>query len=201
MAYPRRTALNLPVSQLVPSNEEGTAIMPMKQRLSMRSVALVALLGLVVVTPLGSRAQEKRCDCDSRKQYYLSTERVTGAEVGRVCNRGFHMASLWEILDTSNLKYASQLGLQILDQGSGPPSGIWGWVRTGWTTTAGSLSGSDVPGMAHCFLWTSNSDSYSGTIVRLNNDWTKNFRSRSIEPWQADAESCDNKEHVWCAED
>lgn len=176
--------------------------MPIKQRLSMRLTALVALVGLVVVlTSFDSRAQEKRCDCDSRKQYYLSTDRVTGGEVGRVCRRGFHMASLWEILDTSNLKYATQLGVHILDQGSGPPSGSGGWIRTGWTTTSGSLEGSDVPGQAHCFLWTSSSDSYSGTIVWLTNDWTKNWKSRSIEPWQAGAVSCDNKENVWCAED
>jgi hypothetical protein len=111
------------------------------------------------------------------------------------------MASLWEILDTSNLKYASDVGVKILDQGSGPPAGIWGWVRTGWTTTSGSTEGSSTPGQAHCFLWSHSTDDYRGTRVRLSNDWGRAFRNTPIAPWEADARKCNNREHVWCVQD
>jgi hypothetical protein len=64
-------------------------------------VTVIVLIGVVSgLKPLLGRAQEPRsCDCDSRKQYYLSTERVRGGEVREVCRAGFHMASAWEILD------------------------------------------------------------------------------------------------------
>jgi hypothetical protein len=168
---------------------------------STRLIELILLVGLCcgLMSTTGG-AQEKEC-CDPRKQYYLSTDNVMGGEVGRVCRPGFHMASLWEIFDTSNLRYSQDLGLRILDQGAGPPAGIWGWVRTGWTTTAGSTEGSDKPGQAHCFLWSNSTDDYDGTRVRLSNEWGKAYRSSKIAPWEADAERCNSRQHVWCVED
>lgn len=164
-------------------------------------IEVTLIVGLsVAMTSVESWAQEKEC-CDPRKQYYLSTENVMGGEVGRVCRPGFHMASLWEIFDTSNLRYSQELGLEILDQGSGPPAGIWGWVRTGWTTTAGSTEGSSKPGQAHCFLWGNSTDDYSGTRVRLPNEWGKAIRASKVAPWEADAKRCNSRQHVWCVED
>jgi len=85
------------------------------KRRFIRLVRVLVLCGLVIgLAPSGNGAQERGCDCDSRKHYYLSTDSVTGAEVGQVCRTGFHMASAWEILDTSNLKYAKEFGLGIL---------------------------------------------------------------------------------------
>jgi len=163
-----------------------------------RMVLLVVSLAMLI--PLGGSAQE--C-CDARKQYYLSSRLSNGAEAKAACERGFHMASLWEIHDPSNLKHATNVpSVKTNDMGSGPPAGTWGWVRTGWATTQGSLEGSSVPGQAHCFLWTRNSDDYKGTRVRLANDWRKdNFRMSRISPWDADAKDCDTRQYVWCVQD
>ena len=175
--------------------------MPTQTMSRLRRVSSVTVVGLgIVLASPKAIGQEKDC-CDARRQYYLSSETVMGGEVGRVCRAGFHMASLWEILDTSNLKYASDFGVKILDQGAGPPAGIWGWVRTGWTTTSGSTEGSSTPGQAHCFLWGHSTDDYRGTRVRLTNDWRREFRNMPIAPWEADARKCNNREHVWCVQD
>ena len=38
----------------------------------------------------------------SMRQYYVTTTKKPGGEATTACAAGYHMASLWEILDTSN---------------------------------------------------------------------------------------------------
>ena len=79
------------------------------------------------------------------RQFYISTDTkvVDGANATSACADGYHMASLWEIYDTSNLEYNTTLGITQQDSGQGPP-GNYGWVRTGWgadtSTTAGQAN-------------------------------------------------------------
>src|SRR4029450_11293782 len=42
---------------------------------------------------------------DPRRLFYLTTSRVNALGALNACAAGFHFASLWEIFDTSNLKY------------------------------------------------------------------------------------------------
>jgi hypothetical protein len=64
--------------------------------------------------------------------YYLTNGTFSGANADDACGAGFHMASLWEISDPSNLRYAYDRGdaLQGADTEYGAPSDFWGWIRT-----------------------------------------------------------------------
>ncbi|MBN1537611.1 MAG: hypothetical protein JW908_12815 [Anaerolineales bacterium] len=105
------------------------------------------------------------------------------------------MASMWEILDPTNLEYDSSLGWMTSDSGSGPPSAYYGWVRNGYNNAS-----STNPGSGNCFSWTTGSDMYYGTRVRLPTNWTT--AAVQSAPWEADAEACNSTvTHVWCVED
>ena len=162
--------------------------------------AVFLLFLTLVIAPVSFVSQEQK-EC-VLKRYYLSGNQVTGKDVKTACREGFHTASLWELFDTSNLKYAAEFGESALglDKGSGPPSGFYGWVRTGWAPGFGG-TGSSVPGQAHCNLWVSDSSSRYGTKIRLTNDWRKKYPPISrIGPWEADSQRCNKRDRVWCIE-
>jgi len=106
------------------------------------------------------------------REYYLTKGTFQGNQIlsppaaTPACAPGFHFASLWEIFDTSNLKYATSLGLTQDDSGSGPPT-ILGWVRTGFSKETSAMAG-----QANCNAWTSNASSANGTIAELGPGWT-----------------------------
>ena len=135
-------------------------------------------------------------------QYYMSTARVDGSEAWDTCAAGFHMASLWEIADPSNLRYAhDHSGASYnVDVGKGPPSFIWAWIRTGMSSEP-----FPDPGFAQCQLWTSNSDSNWGTAATLSGNWADptagGFIVVSGTPWIARVFPCDHTLKVWCVED
>jgi hypothetical protein len=107
------------------------------------------------------------------------------------------MASLWEIFDTSNLRYNTELGFTRDDSGFGPPAGFdaFGWVRTGNVANpAGSA------GISNCNAWTSKSISDFGTGVYLDAFW--DFPDvKKISPWLTGAPSCFSQLRVWCVQD
>ena len=119
------------------------------------------------------------------RQYYLTQGLYNGAQPTTACASGYHMASLWEIWDTSNLEYNTTLGYNTnADQGGGPPTmygteHVAGWVRTG---SDASTSG---PGKDDCHHWTSSfGGGDKGTIIYLDEDWT------TIESWKANQGNC-----------
>ncbi len=102
------------------------------------------------------------------RMYYLSGNTTFGNGPLDQCGTGYHMASLWEIVDTSNLQYNTSLGyMGNADQGSGPPTGnnAKGWVRTG-----GASSTNTTPGIGNCANWTSDSSGDYGTLIYLDDD-------------------------------
>ena len=128
----------------------------MRSRLSLRIrferrsdlISLLCLFGLVAVflVSLGlgsgaaasaSRSSPASPSLQMQRKYYLTTTLVDALGVSTACADGYHMASLWEIKDTSNLKYNATLRLCTLaDQGQGPPTingtdPLVGWVHTG----------------------------------------------------------------------
>lgn len=120
---------------------------------------------------------------------------VTGALADVQCPAGFHMANLFEIADPTNLTYALVPGAaQKSDQGGGPPTGHYGWVHTG-----NEASIAQWAGQGNCNLWSSDTASHYGTIVRLSEVWTGS--ASAISPWQALAFSCSGLAPVWCIED
>jgi hypothetical protein len=64
------------------------------------------------------------------RQYYVTKTYSVGADAADACASGYHMASLWEIMDPSSLKYNTDLGDTRSDSGQGPPSDKQGWVPT-----------------------------------------------------------------------
>lgn len=127
------------------------------------------------------------------RQYYLSYEDFFGSEPKNACSTGYHMASLWEILDTSNLRYNPNLGTINHDSGQGPPSGSFGWVRTG--------HGSDndnVPGNANCNTWSSTFG--YGSVAGLPNNWTAPAQ-QDVSIWDTGTQNCGQSASVWCVAD
>src|SRR5262249_29960257 len=112
------------------------------QRASQAMFGLLAVFALMLSAP---------AFVEAKSRYYLTTVGVQGNAALTACDKDFHMASLWEIHDTSNLEYDTSRGLTRDDSGSGPPTGL-GWIRTG----GGALS-STLAGEGNCNAWTTNS--------------------------------------------
>jgi hypothetical protein len=129
----------------------------------------------------------------SMRQYYLSGPILNATYALTACANGYHMASLWEILDTSNLKYDASLGVFQGDSGSGPPTVWQGWVRTGYGS-----DNSSTAGVANCMAWTSTSG--EGTTAGLPANWTGGLED--IHVWAVSTASCAGPGgRVWCVED
>lgn len=176
--------------------------------------SLIALVGLLVIVaalatlmPLVSRGQgdvKNPFNRDPRKSYYLTQTQHNGSQALTACAEGYHMASLWEIFDPSNLKYDTALGADSNDSGSGPPTVAivaghifsGGWIRTG----GGSVSGG-APGEANCSNWTLDTAATGGTVVGLGELWSSTSNVTPVSPWRAFAQSCQEPQPVWCVQD
>jgi hypothetical protein len=134
------------------------------------------------------------------RQYYLTTTLHNGAGAdgtdgngAGVCASGYHFASLWEIMDPSNLKYDTALGLMRDDSGEGPPTYLAsGWVRTGYDSSISTTAGS-----GNCNVWAGTSG--NGTYASLSNQWTAGLED--IHVWEVGSNSCGGALYVWCVED
>jgi hypothetical protein len=131
------------------------------------------------------------------RQYYLTQNTFRANSALTACEAGFHMASLWEIYDTTNLEYDTTRGKIREDAGTGPPSNDddAGWIRTGNHTAP-----ADRAGYANCDNWTSLEG--TGTAVALGEGhWGREFLASPIGPWEARVNSCNSLNHVWCIAD
>jgi hypothetical protein len=131
---------------------------------------------------------------DSRRAFYFANVGADGDEPLTACDTGFHMASIWEIFDVSNLRYDTVRGTTLPDSGSGPPTNAIGWVRTGYD---GSTNNS--PGISGCSSWSSDSAAHWGTVVHLGIGWADS--AVRITPWSGDTQTCNLGAGVWCVED
>jgi hypothetical protein len=148
----------------------------------------VTALGLLLVGTLVSAAEA------GNRKFYVTENEFTGSQALTACATGYHMASLWEILEPSNLTYNTTLGFVTDDSGSGPPVGVAGWIRTGWQEDV-----LPTRGLANCHAWTSSAATDLGTYVYLPGIWTLN--SSTISPWGAEIDECDRPNLVWCVSD
>lgn len=149
-------------------------------------IGLLVGLGLTIGLPSLADA------LDLRRKFYLTQGTFQGDQALTACAKGFHMASLWEIFDTSNLKYDTTRGFTHDDSGSGPPAAFTGWIRTG----EGSNS-TTTPGVGNCNAWTS-AGGAGGTRVWLENVWGD--AAVAVSPWRAGTQGCDTGERVWCVQ-
>ena len=136
------------------------------------------------------------------KRYYLTAGYADGAGALGACETGFHMASLFEILDPSNLRYAFDMpeARTVGDSGQGPPQDTR-WIRTG--RSAGTTP--DSPGIANCEAYSSNDGSHDGTLIRLIPDWSDPLANGGdLIPgsvWVTYSWDCAADWRVWCVED
>lgn len=129
--------------------------------------------------------------------YLTDSSDYYGSIAKTACATGYHMASLWEIADPSNLKYNTSLGYEQTDSGEGPPADeawVFGWVRTGYVADV-----STTVGRANCSNWTSHGFSTWGTTAALPSQWTSGLQDIGV--WQLDYDECDDWNRVWCVED
>ena len=140
------------------------------------------------------------------KMYYLTTTVFTGGDAITACDPGFHMASLSEIQDPSNLQYAprrtpaydSPYDSPAFDQASDQFPDHTGWVRTEVDALTGLVY--------NCDVWSSSSDQQSGITMTRRSLWGERGRSLyESDPaawWQSTrTASCSQPEFVWCVED
>lgn len=128
------------------------------------------------------------------RKFYLTRDGFPGNQTLTACAEGYHMATLWEIYDFSNLKYDRTLGLIGEDSEAGPPPNA-GWIRT----AGASYGDTSQPGADNCFLWTTNDSTKRGSIAHLFNDWDSD--PSYISPWRSDSIPCSLSIEVWCVED
>lgn len=159
-------------------------------------LAIVALSALLLYLALGGEPAQASVQAQSTslRQYYLTTTGVRGIQPLTACASGYHFASLWEIADPSNLQYNTSLGHTTADSGQGPPTGAYGWVRTG--SYGNTLS---TAGLGNCDTWSSLHPSYYGTRAILPDLWTSS--TEDVGVWEVTTDTCDDYNLVWCIED
>lgn len=154
------------------------------------------------------------------KRYFITADiNITATAAPNACGPGFHMASLFEILDPSNMAYDNTNDLAFKqtdhDLGAGPPSTYHGWVHTGYYNSHGLTDdGFLLPLGANCDGWSSD-DTYDadgnyrwGTAVALMFTWkyvvlpgdSERLR-RAVPWWDADRRVCSGSRPVWCVSD
>ena len=160
--------------------------------LVLASLAITAILGGMVGGlvwhPDQAVASTAQAEQTTRVEYYLTQEQYPGDQVPSACGLGFHTASLWEILDTTNLRYNTRLGYTRRDSGYGPPT-TGGWVRTGHASDS-----TDLAGEGNCEDWTSISG--YGSWVYLPGNWEAGYET--LMGWAVGTRACSEPLQVWC---
>lgn len=132
------------------------------------------------------------------RSFFLTKDPFSGsmASSAAACGAGYHMASIWEIFDVSNLRYASELPNAAAGEDGPIPALIAGWIRTG-----GSLSTANTIGEGNCNGYTVEGSGLFGTVAFLGAfDWNT-YPASGLGPWQAGSLSCVNEFRVWCVGD
>ena len=145
----------------------------------------------------GLEAQVTSLEANNKgpRKFYLTQTTHNGANALSACASGYHMASMSEIVDPSNLRYDTDLGRTNDDSGFGPPNMHLGWIRTG--NPPNSLF---FPvGSVNCNAWTSAFVGDGGTAVSLLLEW--NGAGTPTSPWHAVSINCSNTPNVWCVQD
>jgi hypothetical protein len=160
----------------------------------MKRIINLSVLGISVFLLVLSMLPPDRSEAGSSggRRFYLTKDTFTGAQALTACGKGYHMASLYEIFEVSNLRYNTILGLTVDDSGSGPPTSDFGWIRTGQSSSASSM-----PGVGNCFVWSSDLSTAEGTAVQLRFNF--DFQSDDVvNPWRSVASPCHGGIRVWC---
>ena len=175
-------------------------ILTLTLRLPLKTVLVVTLLSAVLLSSMwcGHQATATNpampllASNQNQRAYYLSGPVLNATYALGACESGYHLASLWELLDTSNLAYNRQSGIFAADSGEGPPTVYEGWVRTGYGSNNSTTSG-----QANCNTWTATTG--SGTTIALPSDWINGTKHMGV--WSAGTSACGSPGYAWCVED
>ena len=171
-----------------------------RQSLGFAIISFLLILLYLIILAFGQRevnaatSQTSQTISTNMQQFYLTKQAFPGDEALTACTTGYHMASLWEILDTSNLRYNTTLGFTRDDSGQGPVIGAGGWVRTGFSNDTSS-----TPGKGNCDGWaSSDSDDYGTAAYLPYLDWTT---GGDVGVWKTETDQCNASWwSVWCVE-
>ena len=191
----------------------------MKQLLLVALMVLVTLVGMVGFSRAGNEVSALQASANATnetvstlqapvnagvpvkpKMYYLTKNTFDGGDAIKSCDPRFHMASISEIQDPSNLQYVNRstsvYDSLVDDEGLGPPSNQMGWVRSGVYPPSGFVY--------DCEDFLENRDNHSGTTLSLNDWFEAGIEQTAATPnmrWQAAQSPCSQPEPVWCVED
>jgi len=192
------------VNRKMKSQEGHTVVIDVYLTRGVVTLLILALLAACVAaylswgqreaTAAGSQAPLVTASTGMRQYYITRDSAYDGAHALTACDNGYHMASLWEILDPSNLTYNVGKGYIAADSGHGPPAGPGGWIRTGLDSVSSSNAG-----YASCHAWTRGDGADYGSTVWLGGMW--NGDPRDIHVWESSAMPCSVNLRVWCVKD
>lgn len=129
------------------------------------SFSLLVLVAVALLTRGFSGAETHTPETTApKRQYYLTKETFNGNQALNECKSGYHFASAAELSDSSVITYNSTLGLTQPDDGDGPPTVAFGWVRSGYISNSSITIGSETNLPTNCNLWTSASGSDNGEM-------------------------------------
>ena len=117
-----------------------------------------------------------------------------GANAIGACAAGYHMAQAEEISNPGVLDYDHSNGYNRSDNSlGGPPTNVYGWVRTGWVSATSS-----TPGTGNCQLWTSSTYGQYGSQMTFEHIITASTNQHD-QDFQTD--HCSYSYRTWCVED
>jgi hypothetical protein len=165
--------------------------------------APLCLLGVAALLTRNSSADPLTPATAPARGYY-ATNKGTGVDGGgalKACAVGYHMASMYELMDTSVLAYRRGLGFNQADSGNGPPWGAFGWVRTGNAANVGGADPHNSEGMSNCNNWISNSGADYGTMMApVPPTYSITAPHYNMGPWMVVAFQCSSAGFVWCVQ-
>lgn len=146
---------------------------------------LFAGVGAFLLDGTAADAEAGTTGLTEPRQFYLTTSNTAGTFALSACADGYHFATLWEIIDPSNLVYNTQLGHTEADSGNGPPSGVSGMIRGG---------------SSNCSNWTSDAPAgpFASTLALTDNWSVQDGKIQDI--WEASSTGCSGAQ-LWCVED
>jgi hypothetical protein len=163
---------------------------------AIRNIVL-SVIALAAVSLLAhSFGAEPATSTAPKRNYYLTPGTFNGNEALTACKSGYHFASSAELSDSTAITYNSTLGRSQADDGAGPPTVAFGWVRSGYISNSSPTSGSETNIPTNCNLWTSASGSDDGEMGAFGPGTT------GIEAF--DFGACNNSNGynigVWCVQ-
>jgi len=164
------------------------------RRALLTGTMVIAVLTAALVTAHAQSGRSKT-EGDTRKLYYLTVDSYPGGGAPAACQLGFHMASIQELVDRSNLKYDPAVGYTLGDSGQGAPTHIRGWIRTGYDSEVRSAIG-----RSNCRAYTSSNWDHYGTVALVHNYFALPTPER-VSPWAIEQSACAASWPVWCVQD